>query len=138
MTSALRFSSSSLNVDAQNSDITQMMKEDLSHIISSVQETEQRKVHNIGEIDVEMSLNMVWRKKNKEYIFVKATLIDTSHPATQEVSDNCARFERLFLQYLNEGGHKLNWGKISPPREGMVRWHAVGVWFLYVDDQITS
>ena len=37
------------------------------------------------------------------------------------MAKNCQQFELLFKQYLEESGSKLNWGKINPPREGMVR-----------------
>lgn len=42
----------------------------------------------------------------------------------KSVAQNCDQFEHLFTQYLTEGGQKLNWSRISPPREGMVRAHS--------------
>eukprot|EP00048_Salpingoeca_helianthica_P015040 m.224731 g.224731 ORF g.224731 m.224731 type:complete len:494 (-) comp16538_c0_seq1:182-1663(-) len=39
----------------------------------------------------------------------------------EDVKRNCTRFQRLFNQYLQEMGTKINWAKIRPPREGMIK-----------------
>eukprot|EP00047_Mylnosiga_fluctuans_P002912 m.226544 g.226544 ORF g.226544 m.226544 type:complete len:499 (-) comp11438_c0_seq1:35-1531(-) len=40
------------------------------------------------------------------------------------LTKNLEQFQILFAQYLQESGSKINWAKISPPREGMIREHS--------------
>lgn len=42
----------------------------------------------------------------------------------EDLERNLHLFESLFRQYVSEIGTKINWSKIHPPREGMIKEHA--------------
>jgi len=56
---------------------------------------------------------------------VKHIAATVEEPAERKIVErNLEQFQVLFAQYLQESGQKINWAKISPPREGTIIEHS--------------